>query len=247
MKQKKVYISFFGIMKIKTEYGMLTENEINSNQMKKLIAYLVLNRKSLISADILTAILWPQGNDDPYASLRGLVHRLKKLLKPIFCEDDFIIPKNGSYIINPYYDLVVDAEQLYVISKYKVSMTGAKAFLDNSSFPFIESLANDIWGLPVCTYYNSQLVTYICTVVTKMINDNDYDDAIKYATKGLVIDHMSEELHLLIIKALIRKGCRKLALNHYENTITMFQNEYGITPTKNFLSTKYKIFNEEEM
>lgn len=247
MKQKKVYISFFGILRIRTEYGILTENEINSNQMKKLIAYLVLNRKSLISADILTAILWPQGNEDPYASLRGLVHRLKKTLKPIFCDDDFIIAKNGSYIINPLYDLVVDAEQLYVISKYKISTTGAKAFLDSSCYPFIESLANDIWGLPVCTYYNTGLITYICTVVTKMIKDEDYDDAIKYATKGLVIDHLSEELHLLIIDALTEKGCRKLALNHYENTIKMFQNEYGTTPTKHFLSAKYKIFNDEEM
>ncbi len=247
MKQKKVYISFFGIMTIKTEYGKMNEHEINSNQMKKLIAYLVLNRKSLISADILTAILWPQGNEDPYTALRGLVFRLRKSIKSIFPEDDFIIAKNGSYIINPVFDLVVDAEQLYVISKYKISTAGAKAFLDNSCYPFVESLANDIWGLPVCTYYNTRLITYICAVVTKMIEDNEHDDAVKYATKGLVIDHMSEELHLLIINALVKKGCRKLALNHYENTIRMFQNEYGTTPTKEFLSEKYKIFNNEEV
>ncbi len=247
MQQKKVYISFFGTMTIKNEYGIITEQDINSNQMKKLIAYLVLNRKSLISADILTAILWPQGNDDPYTALRGIVFRLRKLLKPVFPDDDFIVAKNGSYIINPIFDLVVDAEQLYVISKYKISTTGAKAFLDNSCYPFIESLANDIWGLPVCTYYNSRLITYICTVIRKMIEDDDYDDAVKYATKGLVIDHMSEKLHLLIIEALAKKGCRQLAVKHYENTITMFQNEYGITPTKQFLSSKYRIFNSEEV
>lgn len=234
-------------MKIKTEYGTMTEQDINSNQMKKLIAYLVLNRKSLISADILTAILWPQGNEDPYTALRGLVFRLRKTLKNVFPDDDFIIAKNGSYIINPVFDLVVDAEQLYVISKYKISTTGAKAFLDNSCYPFIESLANDIWGLPVCTYYNTRLITYICAVISKMIEDEDYDDAIKYATKGLIIDHMSEELHLLIINALVKKGCRKIALNHYENTIKMFQNEYGTIPTKNFISAKYNIFNNEEV
>ena len=247
MTQKKIYISFFGIMTIRTEYGMITEQDINSNQMKKLIAYLVLNRKSLISTDILTAILWPQGNDDPYTALRGLVFRLRKILNTIFCDDDFIIAKNGAYVINPVFDLVVDAEQLYVISKYSITTSGAKAFLDHSCYPFIESLSNDIWGLPVCTFYNSRLITYICAVITKMIEDKEYDDAVKYAAKGLAIDHMSEELHLLIIKALISKGCRKLALNHYENTISMFQNEYGMPPTKNFLSAKYRIFNSEEV
>ena len=247
MVQKKVYISFFGIFSIKTRYGKLTEYDINSNQMKKLIAYLVLNRKSLISVDILTAILWPQGNDDPYTALRGLVFRCKKILKSIFPEDDFIIPRNGSYIINPTFDLVVDAEQLQVISKYEITVSGAKAFLDNSCYPFIESLANDIWGLPVCTYYNSRLVTYICAVVSKMIETSDYDDAVRYAKNGLLIDHMSEELHLLIIDSLVKKGCRKLALNHYENTIKMFQNEYGMSPSKCFLSAKYKIFNSKEV
>lgn len=233
-------------MRIKTEYGTMTEQDINSNQMKKLIAYLVLNRKSLISADILTAILWPQGNEDPYTSLRGLVFRLRKALKSIFPEDDFIIAKNGSYIVNPLFDLVVDAEQLSVISKYSISITGAKAFLDNSCYPFIESLADDIWGLPVCTYYNTRLITYICTVIEKMIEASEYDEAVRYATKGLAIDHMSEDLHLLIIEALSMKGCRQLALNHYDNTLRMFQNEYGITPTKTFISAKYKIFNSDK-
>ncbi len=246
MLQKKVYINFFGVMKIKTEYGTMTEHEINSNQMKKLIAYLVLNRKSIVSADILTAILWPQGNEDPYTALRGLVFRLRKILKTVFPEEDFIVAKNGSYVVNPLFDLVVDAEQLYVISKYNISLTGAKAFLDNSCYPFIESLAHDIWGLPVCTYYNSRLITYICTVIEKMIEDSEYDDAIKYATKGLTIDHMSEELHLLIIEALAKKGCRQLALNHYDNTFRMFQNEYGITPTKKFIAAKYKIFHSDK-
>ena len=244
MLQKKVYISFFGILTIRTEHGSLTENEINSNQMKKLIAYLSLNRKNIISVDILTAIIWPQGNEDPYTSLRGLVFRLRKTLKPIFPDDDFIIAKNGSYIVNPIFDLVIDAEQLHVISKYEISSTGAKAFLNNSCYPFIESLANDIWGLPVCTYYNTRLITYVCAVVSKMIDDKDYDDAVHYASKGLLIDHLSEDLHLLIISALVKKGCKKLALNHFENTVTMFQNEYGLTPTKQFLKSKYNIIFE---
>lgn len=246
MDDKRVYINFFGQLQIRTAYGSISEKELNSNQMKKLIAYLVLNRKSLISVDILTAILWPQGNEDPYTSLRGLVFRLRKALKIIFPDEDFIVAQNGSYVINKCFNLVVDAEQLKVISKYSINSAAAKSFLDHACYPFLESLSSDIWGLPVCTFYNTRLITYLCTAISKMIDEKDYDDAIHYASKGLVIDHLSEELHLLIIDALIRKGCRKLALNHYENTVKMFQNEYGINPTKSFTSVKYRIVTGDE-
>lgn len=244
--ERKVYINFFGQLKIRTIYGAITEKELNSNQMKKLIAYLVLNRKSLISVDILTAILWPQGTEDPYGSLRGLVFRLRKILKSIFPDEDFIIAQNGSYVVNNKFDLVVDSEQLTVISKYNINSVAAKSFLDNTCYPFMESLSTDIWGLPVCTFYNTRLITYLSTVISKMIDEKDYDDAIHYASKGLVIDHLSEELHTLIIVSLIKKGCRKLALNHYNNTIEMFKAEYGIVPTKNFTKILGSIFSGEE-
>lgn len=241
MRNKKVYVSFFGMLKIKTAYGTITGDDIHSNHMSKLIAYLVLNRKSVISADILTAILWPQGTDDPYGSLRGLVCRLRKILKPAFPDESFIVAKNGSYEINKSFNLVVDAEQLAVISKYSINSAAAKSFLDNTCYPFMESLSTDIWGLPVTTYYNSRLITYAATAVEKMIDEKDFDSAIFYATKGLVIDPLSEELHILIITALIKKGCRKLAINHYENTIKMFKNEYSVTPDLSFKNMLNKI------
>ncbi len=238
---EKVYINFFGKLRIKTLYGEITENEISSNQMKKLLAYLVLNRKSLISVDILTAILWPHGIENPYAALRGLVFRLKKILKPIFPDIDLIVASGGSYCVNSKLSYVVDAEQLTVISRYKINSAAAKSFLDHACYPFINTISSDIWGLPICTFYNTRMITYLCAATSKMIDENAFDDAIHYATKGLVIEPLSEELHTLIIKALVAKDCRRLALKHFENTVAMFQEEYAISPTKEFSMLKYKI------
>lgn len=240
---KKVYVDLFGKLQIRTTYGQITQDDINSPQMCKLIAYLVLNRNSIISTDILTAILWPQGTEDPYMSLRGLVFRLRKILKPVFPEESFVVAKNGSYIINNFYSLSVDAEQLSVISKYTVSSIAAKKFLDTHCQPFMEILASDIWGLPVCTFYNSRMITYTAAAVTKMIDENDLDNAVLYASKGLNIDPISEELHSLIITALIRKGCKKLAINHFNNTLLMFDNEFSVKPTLNFKNNINRIIN----
>ncbi len=238
---KNISVDFFGKLSITTEYGCITETEINSPSMCKLIAYLVLNRKSLISADILTAILWPHGTEDPYMSLRGIVFRLRKILKPVFPEESLITAKNGAYIINPVFKLSVDAEQLNVISKYKINSAAAKLFLDNHCMPFTELLASDIWGLPVCTFYNSKMITYTAAVSEKLVDSNEFDDAVYYATKGLVIDPLCEDLHTVIISALMRKGCKTLAVNHYNNTLLMFKREYDIKPTSKFRTNINKI------
>lgn len=240
-ENKKVYVSLFGQLKLKTVYGTVGEKELNSGQMCKLLAYLILNRKSIVSADILTAVLWPQGTEDPYGSLRGLVCRLRKALKPVFPDESFVTAKNGSYAVNPIFNLSVDAEQLTVISKYNINSAAAKSFLDNACHPFMESLSSDIWGLPVATYYNTRMITYVVTAVSKMIDEDDYDDSILYASKGLIIDPLAEELHSLIITALIKKGCRKLAVDHYDNTIKMLKNEYSVTPTLAFRNMINKI------
>lgn len=209
--------------------------------MCKLITYLVLNRKSVISVDILTAIIWPHGVEDPYSSLRGLVCRLRKILKKVFPNESFIIPENGAYKVNETYDLIVDAEQLDVISKYNINSVAAKSYLDNACSPFMESLSSDVWGLPVSTYYNTRMITYTSTAVSKMIDEKDYDSAIFYASKGLIIDPLAEELHSHIITALIKKGCRKLALDHYNNTVKMLMDEYSIKPTLSFRNMINKI------
>ena len=102
-------------------------------------------------------------------------------------------------------------------------------------------LSSDIWGLPVCTFYNTRMITYTAAATEIMLGENDYDNVIMYASKGLMIDPVSEELHIIIIKALIKKGCRKLALNHYNNTLIMFENEYGMKPTAKFRNIVKKI------
>lgn len=236
-----VQINFFGKLTITTFYGSIDEDEINSVQMCKLITYLTLNRKAFISTDILTTILWPQGTEDPYTALRGLVYRLKKILRPIFPDESLIVPNKGSYIINNHFTYSVDAEQLSVISKHNISTTAAKTFLDSHCQPFMDILSSDIWGLPVCTFYNTRMITYTATATEKMLDENDLDNAVFYASKGLIIDPVSEELHNIIILALIRKGCRKIALNHYNNTLKMFEKEYGMKPTSKFRNSLNKI------
>lgn len=247
-----VRVDFFGQLHIETAHGQISGHEINSDQLCKFIAYLILNRKSVISADVLTAILWPQSVEDPYASLRGLACRAKKILKPLFPDVPFIIPQNGSYAVNHQYKLIVDAEvlsdRIHAMSlqtrpsEYLESDT---AFLDDHCAPFLENLASDIWGLPVSTYYNAKLLAFLSAVLNRLFAEKKYENVIDYAVKGLAIDPLSEQLHGMIILSLLGQGNRKLAMNHYNQTIKMFEQEYNITPTGSFLDLNRQLSHPE--
>lgn len=247
-----VRVDFFGQLHIETSYGQISGHEINSDQLCKFMAYLILNRKSVISADVLTAILWPQGIEDPYASLRGLACRAKKLLKHLFPDIPFIEAQCGSYAVNRQYKLIVDAEvlsdRIHAMSlqtrpsEYLESDT---AFLDDHCAPFLENLASDIWGLPVSTYYNAKLLYFLTAVLKRLFAEKRYEDVIAYAARGLTVDPLSEQLHGMIILALLGQGNRKLAIDHYNHTVKMFEQEYNITPTGSFLDLNRQLSHPE--
>lgn len=250
MRDCLVNIDFFGEMKIETQNGALTAADIGSAKICKLFAYLILNRKSVISADILSAIIWPQGVENPYGSLRGLVFRAKKLLGTIFPDNDFITAKNGSYAINARYELSVDAEilneRLNLIQSDKNDGCGEDLkFLDGHCQPFFDTLSADVWGLAVSTYYNAKMLEYLTAVLEKMFSEKKYETVIEYATKGLAIDPLAEQLHAVIIKSLLFLGNRKLAIDRFNNTVKMFENEYNIEPTDSFTSLRALITNPD--
>lgn len=240
-KSNSVEICFFGQLKIITPYGSVSEENIKSDKITKLLSYLILNRGTVVSVDVLSTIIWPQGVDEPYASLRALVFRTRKLLADIFPERDFIVANGGSYKVNSYYKLNVDSdyltERMNIFSSEKGNINILDTDIDfilRKSDPFLEKLSYDTWGLPVTTYYNSKMLSFIHTVVKALFNEKLYDSVVELATKGLVIDPLAENLHTIIIETLLAQGYKKLAINHYNNALAMFQNEYNIKPTKEF-------------
>ena len=77
------------------------------------------------------------------------------------------------------------------------------------------------------------------------LSEKKYEDVIAYAVKGLAIDPLSEQLHGMIILSLLGQGNRKLAMNHYNQTIKMFEQEYNITPTGSFLDLNRQLSHPE--
>ena len=232
--EKLVRVSFFGPFKIETDMGILTQEDINSPLILKFLSYLILNRHSIISPDVLSTVLWHDETDNPYASLRALAFRARRAIRSVFPHDDFIMAGAGTYQINSEYTIITDTEELpQIFSRLKATGDYKEAadFLNKSGHPFCKKIATDMWGLTVETYYNSQLMSLLCHTVELLLSNESYDDAIKLSSMGLTVDSLSERLHSYIIKALKAQGHISLAREHYNISIQLIYKEHGFRPS----------------
>lgn len=250
--KKQVFIQMFGNFVIHTDFGSLFESQIHSLQICKFLAYLILNRANMRSAENLADILWPnQYIDDPYGAIRNLAFRTRKVLSPIFKEQSLIIAKSGSYMVNPAYSLNVDAEMLehnYLASKSTVLSPEEKFSLyhqavDNIHGTFLPNLAADHRITPLCGYYNSIFIKTILDYVSLLDAIGNYAKILELCAKGMDIDFLNDELHIITIQTLLKMGNRKLALDHLQNTIRVFTDEYNINPSEKMIALFHKIQN----
>lgn len=105
-----VYVKAFGSLEIRGSKGVLTDEQITSDQCYRMLSYMLLNSRRKRPARELADVIW---NDvplnDPYHDLKNVVYRLKRCLASAGLED-FIIGSGGTFIINPRYNVYSDFE-----------------------------------------------------------------------------------------------------------------------------------------
>ena len=76
-----VIINLFGNLEIYTANGVLRESDLKSPKICRLLAYIVLNRKSSVPAREIAEAVWPEEaveSDNPGKNLRALIFRLRQ-------------------------------------------------------------------------------------------------------------------------------------------------------------------------
>ena len=77
-----VYISLFGELKITTEKGVLTEQELKSPKIARLLVYLLLKGKMTASPREIASAIWPgEDIEATVKNIKGLVYRFRQTIE----------------------------------------------------------------------------------------------------------------------------------------------------------------------
>lgn len=240
-EKKEASATLFGRLCLIYNDISLTEDMIRSEMVSKLLAYILLHHDRILTVRELSDMLWSEGegSENPAGALKNLMYRLRTVLKKQFGEETrFLNTSQGGYYWNSDIILSLDMEELEknareakladsldekLICYEKVLMLYQGSFLDSFSF--------EQWVVPISAYYHSMFINVSKDFAKVCRKELLFEGMERVCAKAIQFDNLDEELHQLMLEALIGQNKQCQALQYYEDTMKRFYEALG---THNF-------------
>lgn len=237
MENETGKVSFLGQFQMVYHGIALTEDDIHSEMITKLLAYMLLHRKRAMTIRELADMLWGGGgSDNPVGALKNLMYRLRGVLKQTYGgEEQFVLTNLGSYCWNNEIEMSLDVEEFETqIKEAKASADSDKRIAHFETAialyrgRFLDKQSSELWVVPLTAYYQSLFLTGVKSLADCYEKGKKYEEMEALCTRALEYDNFDEEIHCLVLRALISQQKQSMALSHYENTVTLFYENLGI-------------------
>ena len=235
-REDQINVKMLGEFMIEYAGNCLTETEIRSNQIIKLLTFLLINRERMIPLQELFNALWGEEEiENPTGALKNLVYRLRNVLKKIG-NQKYILYVKGSYCWNPELPVNLDCETFE--NKCNQAQAGNLA-LDERIRIYEEALELyqgvllpkfdvELWVIPLATYYYSRYLTASKELASLYYEKGNYQALEELTRKTLKYDNLDEELHYWVIKGLLGQNKVNLALDYYREAQNLLYRGLGI-------------------
>ncbi|MCX7774322.1 MAG: winged helix-turn-helix domain-containing protein, partial [Clostridia bacterium] len=199
-----------------------------SRQVMNLLAYLLLNRRSLASQQKLIEVLWPDDNSgDPTNALKNLVYRLRKALSrnDALSQFECVLLQNGHYIWNNKIPCRIDTELMEDYWKQACNLAlGIPERIDLCSRAlslykgrFLPDIEHGSWTVSLSSYYQNIYMSCVREAIRLLSLEQRFDEIFAICQTAIALEPYEELLHENLIKALIQMGKRQKALQHYHD------------------------------
>ena len=216
-------IRMFGKFQIENENGMLNKENMRSEMLTRLLAYMVSHREKDMTAQELIDVLWPDDqSDNPSGALKNLMYRLRKLMNRTWGEDGrYIITGRGAYQLNPELVVHVDIEefeeccrQVFNSEDPAVQQENGKKAVELYQGMFLSELSSEYWVISIATYYHSIYLTMVKKLAALLEKEKQFTDVEEICAKAIQIEPLDEEIHCFLLRAMIADNKQKLASDH---------------------------------
>lgn len=211
-----------------------------SRRLWILTAYLIMHKSRGVSAQELIDLLWPDAEGiNPVSTLQNNVSRARNALAEMGLPDarNLIQYENGCYRWAPDRKTELDCdrfEELMHQAKLQPDReTALRLGLEAVALykgDFLADIAMEFWCVHMNSYYRSQYIRLCREVVGALLEEDRVAEAERICANVLQLNPAAEEFSVLMMRALIRGGDPKKALEHYEYICGYYRDEFGAVP-----------------
>ena len=213
-----------------------------SNKVRALFIYLMMQRDRVFSREHLAALLWSEKSDE--AGRRNLRQAVYNLKSAITSEPDgapIILARGSELGIDPGIDCwldvdaFVEARRQGITSKSVVPhhLTGAMALYRGdflAGFNLKDSPEYESWQLAQQTRLRDQAIDALRNLVESYLTRGEFRLGIQYARRLVAIDSLSERAHRYLMRLYAASGARNRALLEYEQLRATLNRELDVEP-----------------
>ena len=219
-KDADVIINIFDELQIITSKGVLTEKDLNSPKISKMIVYLLLHTRRPASPYEIVRDLWPEDDlNKAGMNVKSLVYRLQQMFGLI--SDYRLIESTGSgYWLSPELNIITDL-QIFEDLWNKAQVTAdlqAKGHLLKKAMDLykhgpLEVYRGEHWFMPTVAHHSLRYAGVINQLLSTLDMANDYVCILEYANIALGAIPGSADAYYWLIYAMNHLGMGEIAKN----------------------------------
>lgn len=233
-------------------------NGFESQKVRALLAYLVLNHDTAHTRDHLAGLLWSEKDDETARrNLRQAVYNLRTSLPHADTPSPPILTTHQSVQFNPETDYWLDVAAFEDAVRRGMSVSAGVDprhlavasdlyrgdFL--AGFFIADSPAFEHWVLYEQERLREMAIQTLRRLVDYYLASREYRLGIQYAQRLLEIDPLFEEAHRNLMRLYALSGRRSRALSQYETCRNLLRDELGVEPLEETTALYQAVLAEE--
>ena len=216
---------------------------LESQKVKALLAFLVLNRERAVDRDHLAEILWAERSvESARKNLRQALYSIRTAVAGSGNgATDFIVSEQRALRLNPELNCLVDSESFQ--NSYEQALTeqgtdphqlrtAARLYKGDflAGFYLRDAPGFEEWMLTRQEELRDAALEIFRMLVAVYLARGEHRYGIRYARRLLSIDPLSEEAHRQLMQLYLMAGRRTQALAQYEHLHNLLQRELRVEP-----------------
>lgn len=213
-------------------------NKFESNKVRALFAYLVMEMERPHGRETLAGMFWPEtSTESALANLRYALADLRKVIQDEKARLPYLFISRESLQFNANSDFLLDAVEFQrlintnTIENLKQALALYRGdFLEG--FPAIEGEFFEEWLILKREQFRQQAIEKLQALASHHEERCEYQQALSYARRQIELEPWLEEAHQQLMRLLALDGQRSAALAQFETCRRMLDSEMSIEPSQ---------------